>query len=146
MSRGTAAYGSSKLANVLFAAELHRREASMHTGVAACSLHPGNMMATDIGRGNWFVNTLMKAGGLFGITRSMAQGAATTVLCTLVGQQSLRGQYWSDCGEAEASWRAVVSPVTLSLDAVALHVTIAIHVTTVRLTVPVCNARDRSER
>lgn len=109
MSRGNAAYGSSKLANVLFASELHRREARLRTNVVACSLHPGNMMATDIGRGNWFVNALMKAGGLLGITRSMAQGAATTVLCTLVNHQSLRGQYWADCGEAEASWRAVVS-------------------------------------
>ena len=121
MSRGNAAYGSSKLANVLFASELHRREAAMRTGVAACSLHPGNMMATDIARGSWFVNALMKAGGLLGMTRSMAQGAATTVLCTLAGHQSLRGQYWSDCGEAEASWRAVVSPATPSLETLSTH-------------------------
>eukprot|EP01043_Picozoa_sp_COSAG02_P056329 COSAG02_NODE_6665_length_3436_cov_157.242497_3_plen_340_part_00 len=115
MSRGNAAYGSSKLANVLFASELHRREVSIKTDLVACSLHPGNMMATDIGRDNWFVNTLMKAGGLFGLTRNMAQGAATTVLCTLVDHRLLRGQYWSDCAEADASWRAMVSAVTTKL-------------------------------
>jgi NAD(P)-dependent dehydrogenase (short-subunit alcohol dehydrogenase family) len=122
MSRGNAAYGSSKLANVLFASELHRREASMKTDVVACSLHPGNMMATDIGRDNWFVNALMKAGGLFGITRSMTQGAATTVLCTLADHRLLRGQYWSDCAEADASWRAKVRTVTSKFHSFPLHV------------------------
>eukprot|EP01046_Picozoa_sp_COSAG06_P039765 COSAG06_NODE_4743_length_3988_cov_12.186938_5_plen_367_part_00 len=92
MSRGNGAYGSSKLANTLFATELHRREAALNTGVVACSLHPGNMMATDIGRGSWVVNVLMKAGGLLGITRNMSQGAATTLLCTLADPGWLRGQ------------------------------------------------------
>jgi NAD(P)-dependent dehydrogenase (short-subunit alcohol dehydrogenase family) len=35
------AYGNSKLANVLFAAELARREAAAASGVRAFSLHPG---------------------------------------------------------------------------------------------------------
>ena len=50
------------------------------------------MMATDIGRGSWVVNALMKAGGLLGITRNMSQGAATTLLCTLADPGWLRGQ------------------------------------------------------
>jgi NAD(P)-dependent dehydrogenase (short-subunit alcohol dehydrogenase family) len=106
IKKGNAAYGSSKLANQLFASELHRRESTRGSGVVACCLHPGNMMATDIGRGNVFVNLLMKAGGLLGLTRNMSQGAATTVLCTLVDPAWLQGNYWADCAPATPSWRA----------------------------------------
>ena len=60
----------------------------------SCSLHPGSMMATDIGRGSFLVNLMMKAGGLLRITRNMSQGAATSLLCTLLDHAWLRGQYW----------------------------------------------------
>ena len=52
------------------------------------------MMATDIGRGSFLVNLMMKAGGLLRITRNMSQGAATSLLCTLLDHAWLRGQYW----------------------------------------------------
>ena len=51
------AYGQSKLCNVLFAAELHRRERAVQSGVVACSCHPGAFIPTDIGRGRWCKRT-----------------------------------------------------------------------------------------
>ena len=41
-------YGQAKLCNVLFANELQRRFGD--DGLTACSLHPGNLVTTDIGR------------------------------------------------------------------------------------------------
>jgi hypothetical protein len=95
-----------QLANTLFAAELHRREALAGTGVVACSLHPGNFIATDIGRGNRLVHWAMQLGGLLRLTKSVSQGAATTMLCALVPAQALGGGYWADCTPALPSWRA----------------------------------------
>jgi NAD(P)-dependent dehydrogenase (short-subunit alcohol dehydrogenase family) len=46
---GEAAYGSTKLMNVLFAKRLHAHEAA--NGVAVCSPQPGSMIATDVARG-----------------------------------------------------------------------------------------------
>ncbi len=102
------AYGSSKLANTLFASELHRREAARDDGlgVRACSLHPGNMIATGIGRESWVVTAGMRLGRLLRLTKSVSQGAATTLRCVLCPIQELRGDYWSDCQPTAASWRA----------------------------------------
>jgi hypothetical protein len=52
---GEAAYGSTKLMNVLFAKRLHAREAA--NGVAVCSPQPGSMIATDVARGTEHVAT-----------------------------------------------------------------------------------------
>jgi len=71
---GIVEYGVSKLANVLFSAELGRR--MQGTGVSTYSLHPG-VVASDIWRGvPWPIGPLIK---LFMI--STEQGALTTLHC-----------------------------------------------------------------
>ena len=93
---GLNAYGSSKLCNVLFAAGLAARESAAGTGVEACSLHPGAMVATQIATtSNIFVRGLMGGVGCF--TKSLDQAAATTLPCSLVPRGVLRGQFWDCC-------------------------------------------------
>ena len=87
-------YGQSKLCNVLFANELHRRY--FDEGLSACSLHPGNLVTTDIGRGS----LLMRLGMLLAspFTKSANQGAATTVLCAVhPDREAISGEYYSHC-------------------------------------------------
>jgi NAD(P)-dependent dehydrogenase (short-subunit alcohol dehydrogenase family) len=88
-------YGSTKLMNVLFAKRLHAREAA--NGVAVCSLHPGNLIATDVARDfggftQWIVKTL---GSWF--SKSLNQGASTTLFCVLLPHHTLEGLYFCDC-------------------------------------------------
>jgi NAD(P)-dependent dehydrogenase (short-subunit alcohol dehydrogenase family) len=88
---GIAEYGVSKLANVLFSAELARRLEG--TGVTTYSLHPG-VVASDIWRGvPWPVGRLMK---LFMLSNE--QGARTTLHCATseeAGRES--GLYYDEC-------------------------------------------------
>jgi retinol dehydrogenase-12 len=71
---GFAEYGVSKLANVLFAAELGRRLAG--TGVTTYSLHPG-VVASDVWRRvPWPFRSLMKLGMI-----TNEEGAQTTLHC-----------------------------------------------------------------
>jgi len=84
-------YEVSKLANVLFSAELGRRLAG--TGVTTYALHPG-VIASDIWRNvPWPIRPLIK---LF--MKSNEQGAATTLWCATspeVAEET--GQYYDDC-------------------------------------------------
>lgn len=87
-------YGQSKLCNVLFANELHRRY--FDKGLSACSLHPGNLVTTDIGRGS----LLMRLGMLLAspFTKNANQGAATTVVCAVhPDRAAISGEYYSHC-------------------------------------------------
>ena len=85
---GVAEYGVSKLANVLFAAELSRRLAG--TGITTYSLHPG-VVASDVWRRvPWPFRALMK---LAMITNE--EGARTTLHCaTDPGLASETGRYY----------------------------------------------------
>ncbi|XP_042733150.1 WW domain-containing oxidoreductase isoform X1 [Lagopus leucura] len=88
------AYNRSKLCNILFSNELNRR-LSPH-GVTSNSVHPGNMIYSSIHR-NWWVYTL-----LFTLarpfTKSMQQGAATTVYCATAAElEGLGGMYFNNC-------------------------------------------------
>ncbi len=79
-------YSTSKLANVLFSAELGRRLAG--TGVTTYSLHPG-VVASDVWRHvPWPLRPLMKLGMI-----STEEGAQTTLHCAtsaaLAGQSGL---------------------------------------------------------
>jgi NAD(P)-dependent dehydrogenase (short-subunit alcohol dehydrogenase family) len=84
-------YGVSKLANVLFSAELGRR--LQGTGVTTCSLHPG-VVATEVWRAlPWPIDSLIK---LFLI--SAEKGAATSLHCasaTSVAAET--GLYYDSC-------------------------------------------------
>jgi len=94
---GMPEYATSKLANVLFSAELARRTAG--TGVTGYALHPG-VVASDIWRRvPWPVRPLMTRRML-----SVEEGAATSLYCATspeVAQDS--GRFYDRCAEREPS-------------------------------------------
>jgi NAD(P)-dependent dehydrogenase (short-subunit alcohol dehydrogenase family) len=93
---GWAAYGHSKLANILFSSELARR-----TGLVSNALHPG-AVNTEFGRSNQgaFWKLVYRLWPLF--TISPEKGARTSIhLAT--ASTSATGGYYSDCRPARAS-------------------------------------------
>ncbi|XP_063052708.1 WW domain-containing oxidoreductase [Engraulis encrasicolus] len=97
------AYNRAKLCNLLFSAELHRR-LSPH-GVTCNALHPGNMMYTDIHRGWWLMTFLFTLARPF--TKSMQQGAATSVYCAVAPElEGLGGMYFNNCFRCHPSAEA----------------------------------------
>lgn len=97
------AYGQAKLCNVLFANELQRRYGGQ--GLSACSLHPGALITTDIGRNSGFFSVLMKLASPF--TKNPDQGASTTVYCAArAGAAEIQGKYFSHCRLAESTAEA----------------------------------------
>ena len=98
--KGLAAYGQAKLCNVLMAKSLQRRYGDR--GMTACSLHPGTLIATDIGRGSKLVGAVIKLVSPF--TKNRSQGAATSVYATVHEPAAdLAGAYLKDCQVAECS-------------------------------------------
>lgn len=96
-------YGQAKLCNTLFANELQRRYGAQ--GLTACSLHPGNLVTTEIGRDSLLTRWVMKLVSPF--TKSPAQGAATTVLCAVhPDPQAVAGRYFSHCQPVRMSREA----------------------------------------
>ena len=94
---GLPQYGVSKLANVLFSAELGRRLAG--TGVTTYALHPG-VVASDVWRE--LPQPFRALAKLFMI--SVEEGAATTLYCATspeVSEQS--GLYYDKCSVKEPS-------------------------------------------
>ena len=88
------AYGQAKLANVLFAKELHKRYGA--DGITACSVHPGALVTTNFGRHSKWMDLVFKL--VSPLTKSSDQGAATTVYCaTIAKSQEIAGQYLSHC-------------------------------------------------
>ena len=96
-------YGQAKLCNTLFANELQRRYGDQ--GLTACSLHPGNLVTTEIGRDSLLARLAMKLVSPF--TKSPAQGAATSVLCAVhPDAMAVAGRYFSHCQPAKMSREA----------------------------------------
>jgi WW domain-containing oxidoreductase len=96
-------YGQAKLCNTLFANELQRRYSDQ--GITACSLHPGNLVTTEIGRGSLLTRVAMFLASPF--TKSPEQGAATTVVCTLhPDAAAVAGRYFSHCQQVRMSKEA----------------------------------------
>lgn len=94
------AYGQSKTANVLFAVEASRRWVA--DGITANAVHPGTIKATDLSR--YMDPKLMAAlvAAPFFKDKSIAQGAATSVLvATSPRVRGIGGRYFEDCNEAE---------------------------------------------
>ncbi|KAK3760106.1 hypothetical protein RRG08_064776 [Elysia crispata] len=88
------AYNNSKLCNVLFANELNSR--LLPHGVVANSLHPGNMMSSGMPRHWWLYRLLFALVRPF--TKSMQQGASTTVYCAVAEELSnVGGLYFNNC-------------------------------------------------
>lgn len=97
------AYGQAKLCNVLFANELQRRYGMQ--GLSACSLHPGALITTEIGRYSGVLGLLVKL--LSPFTKNPDQGAATTVYCAArAAVEEIRGNYFSHCRKAGSSKEA----------------------------------------
>jgi len=89
-------YGRSKLANLLFTAELARRLEG--SGVTANAAHPG-AVATRLGTQNgWWASLLTKPLGL--LFRSPEKGAETSLhLAAAPGLSGVTGRYFASCTE-----------------------------------------------
>ncbi|MBC7172803.1 MAG: SDR family oxidoreductase [Polyangiaceae bacterium] len=97
---GLVAYGQAKLCNVLFANELTRLHGGR--GITANSLHPGSMIGTSIFRRSVAAKALALAVRPF--TKTIAEGAATTVYCAAAPElEGVGGRYFVDCREKSAS-------------------------------------------
>jgi WW domain-containing oxidoreductase len=98
--KGLTAYGQAKLCNLLMAKSLQRRYGSR--GLTACALHPGTLIATEIGRHSRVVGALIWL--LKPFTKTRAQGAATSVYGVVHEPASdIAGQYLIDCRVAKSS-------------------------------------------
>jgi WW domain-containing oxidoreductase len=96
-------YGQAKLCNVLFARELDRRERD--NGVRAFALHPGTLVATNIGRSSRAARAIMKLASPF--SKTVHQAAATSVYCALHPHlEGEGGGYYDSCRPREASREA----------------------------------------
>jgi NAD(P)-dependent dehydrogenase (short-subunit alcohol dehydrogenase family) len=94
--RAMRVYGQSKLANILFTAELARRCAG--SGVTANSLHPG-AVATGLGKNNgaWARAVIALLRPFF---RSPAGGDATSIyLASSPAVEGVSGRYFANCRE-----------------------------------------------
>jgi len=97
------AYGQAKLCNALMALELQKRYGDQ--GLSACSVHPGTMVTTQIGRNSLIASVAMKLVSPW--TKSPNQGAATSVFCAVHDNASdLAGGYFSQCRPAPCSREA----------------------------------------
>jgi NAD(P)-dependent dehydrogenase (short-subunit alcohol dehydrogenase family) len=101
--KGMAAYGQAKLCNVLMAKELQSRYGER--GLAACALHPGTLVTTDIGRYSKIARALIRLVSPF--TKTPLQGATTSVYAAVHEPATeLAGQYLKDCRIARCSAEA----------------------------------------
>lgn len=93
-----AAYGQSKLANILFANELAKRLGT--SGQTANSVHPG-VIHTNLGR---HMNPIARGALALGaplVLKSTAQGAATQCYVAVhPNVQGVTGKYFADCNQA----------------------------------------------
>lgn len=96
-----AAYGQSKLANLLFAKELSRR--LPHPGQTANAVHPG-VISTGLQRSmNPILAATLKVMSPL-VLKSVAQGAATeTFVATHPSVAQVTGEYFADCNAAPCS-------------------------------------------
>ena len=100
------AYGQSKLANILFAKELARRETLLGSGVTVYSLHPG-IVKTELSRHfrETFGSVLFYLAKIFSpLYKTVESGAQTSICCAVdPALEKQTGKYYKDCQEAEIS-------------------------------------------
>jgi len=100
------AYGQSKLANILFAKKLARRETLLGSGVTTYSLHPG-IVKTELSRHfrETFGSVLFSLAKLMGpLYKTVESGAQTSICCAVAMElEQQTGMYYKDCKEAENS-------------------------------------------
>ena len=92
------AYAQSKLCNVLFTKELHRRLGS--EGIYSYALHPG-VVSTELMRHS---NLMMFSNLLFSrFFKTPEEGAQTNIYCSVQeGLESLSGEYFADCAQTKS--------------------------------------------
>lgn len=91
---GMMTYNNTKLCNVLFAKELSERW--YDDNIQVFSVHPGNMISTDISRHWWGYRLAFAVVRPF--TKSLQQGASTTVYCATAHELSgCTGLYFNNC-------------------------------------------------
>lgn len=94
------AYNNSKLCNVLFARQLAKLWQT--DGILVFSLHPGNMVSSDLSRNWWLYRLLFLLVRPF--TKSLQQAASTTVFCATAQELSgVTGCYFNNCCRCEES-------------------------------------------
>lgn len=94
------AYNNSKLCNVLFARQLAKMCQS--EGISVFSLHPGNMVSSDLSRNWWFYRVIFLLVRPF--TKSLQQAASTTIYCATASELSgVTGVYFNNCFRCEES-------------------------------------------
>ncbi|KAJ0400508.1 hypothetical protein P43SY_006687 [Pythium insidiosum] len=94
-------YADSKLANLLFTAELSRRlEANGIEGVQAVACHPGmtatNLMAAPSENNSWFYRMMWKVSSVLPIYQSAAMGALPTLYAATANETRNGGFYGPD--------------------------------------------------
>nr|CAB3265507.1 retinol dehydrogenase 14-like [Phallusia mammillata] len=95
-----AAYGQSKLANILFCRHLAKQLEG--TGVTVNSVHPGSVK-TDLQRhldspGNFFMKTFVKLHRLIMSWKTAEHGAQTSIYCAIAPELAdVTARYFSDC-------------------------------------------------
>lgn len=90
----TTQHNRTKLCNILFSNELHRRLRSK--GVTCNSLHPGNMIYTSLPNSCWLYKMLFFLARPF--TKNKSQGAATTVFVATARElDRIGGMYFNNC-------------------------------------------------
>lgn len=91
-------YARSKMCNTLTAFKLHNDEYS--NGISTYSVHPGALIRTSIFRDSW----LATIGSILisPFTKSISQGAATTLYCATHPEVSeVSGKHWDSCWDDE---------------------------------------------
>ena len=94
------AYNQSKLANILFTKELHKK--AVDHGITAYALHPG-VVTTDLSRSSFTLKVFYgTVGRVFG--KTPVQGAQTTIYCAVTeGLEKDSGGYFVDSKLASSS-------------------------------------------
>jgi len=97
-----AAYGQSKLANILFAKELARRESILGSGVTTYSVHPGIVKTELFRHAIETFGPLANLGKVFiPLYKTAKSGAQTSICCAVDTElEGQTGKYYKDCQEA----------------------------------------------
>jgi len=97
------AYGQSKLCNVLFTKELHKRLAD--TDITVYAVHPG-AVATDLIRHYPKVQAVLRIIYPYGLNlfvKMPKDGAQTSIYCSVQeGIENLSGEYFADCAREKS--------------------------------------------
>ncbi|KAF5282876.1 hypothetical protein FQA39_LY17456 [Lamprigera yunnana] len=106
------AYNNSKLCNVLFARLLAKKLQS--EGISVFSLHPGNMVSSNLSRYWWLYRLLFVIVRPF--TKTLQQAASTTVFCaTAYELNGITGVYFNNCCHCQESKSAQDDELAVAL-------------------------------